>query len=92
VRIIEKDLGAIIKAARKSRGLTQESLAEIAGVVTRHIMSIENEGGNPSYDVLYKLIRELHIPADSIFHPEKAIKNPILEEVVHIFITVITVL
>jgi len=84
VRIVEKDLGAIIKTARKNRGLTQEDLAEKAGVGTRHIMSIENEGGNPSYDVLYMLIRELHIPSDSIFYPERAIENPLLEEVIRV--------
>ena len=50
---------------------TQEMLAEEVGVGLRHIMAIGNEGSYPSYEVLYKLIRELHIPVDLIFYPEK---------------------
>ena len=67
---IENDLGAVIKASRMNKGLTQEQLAEIAGVGLRHIVSIENEGGYPSYEVLYNMIRKLNIPSDSIFYPE----------------------
>ena len=72
MRINENSLGTIVKAARLKRGLTQETLAEKVGVGLRHIMGIENEGNYPSYEVLYKLIRELHIPADDIFYPERA--------------------
>jgi transcriptional regulator with XRE-family HTH domain len=64
-------LGAIVKAARLKSGITQETLAERVGIGLRHIMGIENEGNSPSYEVLYKLIRELNISADSIFYPDK---------------------
>jgi transcriptional regulator with XRE-family HTH domain len=67
---IEADvLGEIVKAARINKGLTQDELAEIAGIGLRHMVGIENEGAYPSYEVLHKLIRELCIPADSIFYP-----------------------
>ena len=33
-------------------------------------MSIENENRKPSYNVLFHLIRELGISADTIFYPE----------------------
>ena len=82
MRVVEKDLGAVIKAARVEKGMNQDVLAENVGVGVRHIMSIENEGGNPSYDVLYRLIRELHIPADSVFYPERTIENPQREEII----------
>lgn len=75
------DLGSIIKAARQVKGLTQERLAEIAGVGLRHIMGIENEGSNPSYEVLYKLIRELNISADLVFYPEKLADNYQVDEI-----------
>ena len=81
VRINEIDLGAIIKAARVRKGLKQEKLAEIAGVGLRHMQGIENEGSYPSYDVLYKIIRELHIPADTIFYPEKRSKDAQLSDI-----------
>jgi transcriptional regulator with XRE-family HTH domain len=83
VHIQESNLGAIIKAARLSKGLTQEILAEKVGIGLRHIMAIENEGSYPSYEVLYKLIRELHIPADLIFYPEKQLNNSQAEEITH---------
>ncbi|MPM05397.1 hypothetical protein SDC9_51687 [bioreactor metagenome] len=63
-------LGPIIKAARKSRGHTREQLAERIHITPRYLMSIENENQKPSYDVLFRLIRELGISADSIFYPE----------------------
>ena len=82
MRIDENNLGAIIKAARLNKGFTQETLAEKVGVGLRHIMAIENEGNYPSYEVLYKLIRELHIPADSIFYPEKLLSDQQAEEII----------
>ena len=82
MHIQETDLGAIIKAARVNKGLTQETLAEKVGVGLRHIMAIENEGSYPSYEVLYHLIRELHIPADLIFYPEKQRNDLQAEELI----------
>lgn len=38
-------------------------------------MSIENENKKPSYDVLFRLIRELGISADTIFYPENKYIN-----------------
>ncbi|ACV62383.1 transcriptional regulator, XRE family [Desulfofarcimen acetoxidans DSM 771] len=63
-------LGSILKTARKTKGLTREQLAEIINITPRYLMSIENESKKPSYDVLFRLIRELGIPADTIFYPE----------------------
>lgn len=64
-------LGSILKAARKDKGLTREQLAEIINITPRYLMSIENENKKPSYDVLFRLVRELVISADTIFYPEK---------------------
>ena len=63
-------LGAVVKAARIHKGLSQEQLAELIDCSPRHIMSIENESKKPGYWKLYNLIRTLNIPADSIFYPE----------------------
>lgn len=84
MRIDENCLGAVIKAARLKKGWTQDVLAEKAEVGIRHIMGIENEGSSPSYEVLYKLIRELNIQADDIFYPERNPSNPQLEYLVHL--------
>lgn len=63
-------LGNILKAARKAKGFTREQLAEIINITPRYLMSIENENKKPSYNVLFLLIRELGISADTIFYPE----------------------
>ena len=63
-------LGSILKTARKIKGLTREQLAEIINITPRYLMSIENENKKPSYDVLFRLVRELGISADTIFYPE----------------------
>lgn len=54
-------LGEIIKNARAKADITVEALANKVGVSERFIYRIENEGKKPSYDILYKLIRELAI-------------------------------
>ena len=54
-------LGSILKAAREKVGITIEALAERAEITERYLYRIENEGKKPSFDVLYKLIRELSI-------------------------------
>ena len=60
-------LGEIIKNARIKADITVEDLAAKVGVTERFIYRIENEGKKPSYDILYKLIRELSILPDQIF-------------------------
>ena len=68
-------LGEIIKNARIKADITVEDLAAKVGVGERFIYRIENEGKKPSYDILYKLIRELSILPDQIFFPEKQIED-----------------
>jgi transcriptional regulator with XRE-family HTH domain len=73
-------LGSILKSARKDRGLTREQLAEIINITPRYLMSIENENKKPSYDILFKLIRELGINSDTIFYPECQKTNTTIEQ------------
>ena len=63
-------LGEIIKNARMKAD------------ITRFIYRIENEDKKPSYDILYKLIRELSILPDQIFFPEKQIEDSEMENLV----------
>lgn len=79
---IPEFLGVIIKSARQRANITMESLAEKVGITERYLYRIENEGKKPSYDVLYKLIRELAISSDSIFYPEKPSKDSEIEDIV----------
>ena len=75
-------LGEIIKNARMKADITVEDLAAKVGVTERFIYCIENEGKKPSYDILYKLIRELSILPDRIFFPEKQIEDSEMENLV----------
>ncbi len=78
-------LGDVIKSARQNSDFTMESLAAKIGVTERHLYRIENEGQKPSYDVLYKLIRELSINPDKIFYPEKLSKESEIENLIRMF-------
>ena len=75
-------LGEIIKNARIKADITVEDLVAKVGVGERFIYRIENEGKKPSYDILYKLIRELSILPDQIFFPEKQIEDSEMESLV----------
>lgn len=51
---------------------SQAALAEQIGCDERKILNIENDRGNPKFEVLCQIIAYLHIPADRIFHPDTA--------------------
>lgn len=48
-------IGESIKARRKVLGITQRTLAELAGVGVNTLTRIEKGEGNPSLEVLLKL-------------------------------------
>ncbi len=61
--------GARLKAVRKDRGYTQEQLAELTNLSTRHIAGIEKGEANPSFEVLNTIIAVLGTSFDAIFNP-----------------------
>ena len=71
VHNITESLGDIIKSARQRSDLTMEELAYRVGITERYLYRIENEGKKPSFDILYKIIRQLSISPDLIFYPER---------------------
>ena len=64
----------VVKAAREKTDITVAALAEKVDRTERYVYRLEN-GQKPSYDVLFALIRELSIPSDLIFWPEKQTEN-----------------
>lgn len=54
---------------RKSKGLTLGKLAALSGVSVRHISNIENGYMNPSFVVLYQLIKALDVSMDNLLVP-----------------------
>lgn len=64
-------LGLAIKKAREERGWTQAYLAELVGKTDRTIMSIENKGQYPSFNLFFKLVTLFDISVDQFFYSEK---------------------
>lgn len=63
-------LGDRIKAARNENHLTQQALADQAGIGLRHYQNIENGLINPSYKVLSAIIHRLAISTDVLFYSD----------------------
>lgn len=77
-------LGAAVRSTRKNRNLSQEALAEKIGVCKRTIIDIEKNTGNPKFEILCMLVRELDLPLYEVFYPEMSknleIKNVLIRE------------
>lgn len=78
-------LGERLKRARKDRGLTQEQLAERAGLSTRHIAKIEKGDVNPSFEVLSTLVKTLGVSFDAIFDPASEQVETELQEIAGLY-------
>ncbi len=75
-----KRIGSIIQSARHGNGLTQAELAERIDVSLKTVIDIEKGKRNPTFDVLFRMITELDIPAELIFRPEDLSGSPELEQ------------
>ena len=64
-----KELGQKLKAARKTKGLTQQQLADISHVSLKHIQNCERGEKNPSFEILRALVQVLDISLDSLIAP-----------------------
>ena len=72
--------GARLRAIRKERGYTQEQLAELTNLSTRHIAGIEKGEANPSFEVLYTITTALGTSFDAIFNPaDKQVEREVQE-------------
>lgn len=65
-----KTFGQAIKEAREARGWTRERLAQEVNLAPRYIMSIENNGQHPSFQVFYELVTLFEISVDQFFYPD----------------------
>ncbi len=57
-----------LKELRKSRGLTQEKLAELIGRDTKHISKLEIAGSYPSVETLERISNALNVELKDIFN------------------------
>ena len=70
-----KAIGQAVKAARENMGLTREQLAEKLDLAPRYIMSVENQGQHPSFQVFYELITMFDISVDQYLFPDKPVER-----------------
>ena len=77
-------LGKAVRTARKNKHLSQEALAERIGVCKRTIIDIENNTGNPKFEILYALVRELDLPLRQLFYSDMSedpeLKSALMQE------------
>ena len=60
-------LGKAIRQTRKQRNMTQEDLAEVAGMNTKHLGEVESGKANPTVLLLLKISSALHVGLLSLF-------------------------
>lgn len=66
-----KAMGQAIKEARLNRGWTREQLAQEVDLAPRYIMSLENKGQHPSFQVFITLMTLFNISVDQFLFPDK---------------------
>lgn len=69
---ISKAVGSTIRDLRKSQGLSQEKLAEKAGLHRTYIGALERGEKSPTVDTLVKIVLALNVSLNDFFvHCEK---------------------
>lgn len=77
-----KKIGLRIKAARESKKMTQEELAEVTGLTNNYISNIERSRSKPSIKTLVKICNALNVTPDYILMDSVfASKEYIVEEI-----------
>lgn len=75
---IKQLIGVRIKSLRRSKGMSQEYLAEKMGISSKYLSSIERGKENPTLDTFIKLAEVLEIELSEIFnfsHEGKSVKD-----------------
>lgn len=78
---LKKDFGIRLKELRKSKGWTQEKLAETVGVDTKHISFLETGRNFPSADLLEKIKNTFDVDYRDIFDIETCNKQKYYERI-----------
>ena len=59
-----------VRTARKRENITQAELAERLKMSIRTIQGIENCKGNPKFETIILLCRELNVSLDAVLYPD----------------------
>jgi transcriptional regulator with XRE-family HTH domain len=77
-------LGSTIRQIRRARRMTQEDLAEIAGVNVKHLGEVERGNGNPTLQFLLKIAGALGTEMNDFFVSSPAQEDEIASTVAEI--------
>lgn len=69
-------IGKRIQALRRSRGYSQEKLAEIVGINAKYLSSVERGVENPTLDLFIRLSKGLNVGIHEIFSIEHEGQSP----------------
>lgn len=72
-------IGYKVRQARKKKGVTQEQLAEAAGVGVTHISHLETGAGTVSLKVFVSIVNYLNCSVDELLCKEVATARPIVD-------------
>jgi transcriptional regulator with XRE-family HTH domain len=59
-------LGKSVRFFRQRKGLSQEKLAELAGIDRTYVSPIELGKQNPSFEIIYRIAKVLDVPMSTI--------------------------
>lgn len=62
---INQKIGKRIKMYREQKDLTQEQVAEKAGISSKHLSRLEKGHHNPHFDMIIAIANALNVPTDA---------------------------
>jgi transcriptional regulator with XRE-family HTH domain len=68
-------LGSVLRAARETAGLTQEALADAAGIDRTYVSLLERDKKSPTVSVLVRICDALGVPASAVLAEMERKKN-----------------
>ena len=77
---LEEAVGTALRAARKRRGISQETLALEAGVERNYVSLIELGRNSPTVRMLYKLCAVLDLPLSALIAKAEALVDETQEK------------
>ena len=86
---MQKQVGHRIRELREARGLTQEHLAEKAGINGKYFGAIERGEVNLTLSSIEKICRTLDVPPGNLFQDQDAGKRTDSEEILRLVKSII---
>lgn len=80
---LKKQIGKRIQSIRKSKGITQEGLAEMIGIEIPSLSNIETGKYSPSIETLQKLATALNVKVWEFYYVEEISIDEMQKEIIN---------